>query len=269
MTKKTELPTWLQQPDRPVQPAKHHNFLVKNSRRLAQLLQQLTSPAGVGQPLLKTTPQLQLVALLFTLLLILTSQLGWQLWLMGLYLLLNCLSLAGRQLRRFLRNWLLTCCVAVPLILPSLWVSGPNVLLRFCLRTWLLLGFTQYYQRTVALPYLLSGLQALHLPNVLILIIDIACVYLKQLTTYLLASLEAVELRTIAVPKHPYRLIAGLFGSLYLKSQTYALTLNEAMEVRGFNGRYQPTAPILHSRWSDYLVLLPPLLLAVVFFLEK
>jgi cobalt/nickel transport system permease protein len=269
MNKKTELPNWLQQSDPQPQPVKRHNFLFKNSRRLTQLLQQLTSPTNTGRPLIKTTPQLQLVTLLVTLLLTLTSQLGWQLWLLGLYLLLNCLSLASSQLRRFLRNWLLTCCVAMPLILPSLWVSGPNVLLHFCLRTWLLLGFTQYFQRTITLPQLLSGLQALHLPNVLILVIDIACVYLKQLTTYLLASLEAVELRTIAATKHPYRLIAGLFGNLYLKSQTYALTLNEAMEVRGFNGHYQPTATIQRSHWRDYLILLPPLVLALVFYLKK
>jgi len=255
-----ELPDWLQQPSQPITPTKHrnrHQFLARNQRRLQALLTRLAQPA----PVIPATrwqlpPHIKLLRLALLLLLIALINNGLILWGLALILGTQLLLLAPSQLRRFLRSWLLSSLTALIIVLPSYWLSGPATLVWFGFKTSLILANAQYYRATTNFQDLLTGLKTLHCPDVLIMTLAIALTYLRMLGNYLLQTMAALSLRTVASPKHPYRLIGALFGNLYLKSYTYALELYAAMEARGFNGHYAKPAT-KPTNWRDYLSLSP------------
>ncbi|RRK10942.1 energy-coupling factor transporter transmembrane protein EcfT [Lactiplantibacillus garii] len=261
----TELPDWLQQPASAHSQASKTSFLQRNQRHLRSLLTRLAQPA----PVVKNqrwhlAPQINLIRLLLLVLLIALINNVTLLWCLALLLGFQLLLLPPSQLRRFVRSWLISSFVALLFVLPSYWLTGPGTLLFFGLKTSLMLANAQYYRLTTPFQDLLSGLKALHCPDVLIMTLAIAITYLRMLGQHLLLTMEALELRTVAPTKHPYRLIGAMFGNLYLKSYAYALELYAAMEARGFNGHYVRTSPT-RNHWPDYLSLGPDILVLILF----
>lgn len=188
------------------------------------------------------------------------------LWCLGLILAGQLLWLPPQQLRTFVKSWLISSLVALIIVLPSYWLTGPATLLFFGCKTSLILANAQYYRLTTTFNDLLVGLKTLRCPDILIMTLAIAITYLRMLGQYLLLTLEALDLRTVASTKHPYQLIGALFGNLYLKSYAYALELYAAMEARGFNGHYV-RAPQRRSHWRDYLSLSPDLVALILLIL--
>jgi len=259
------LPDWLQQPNHLTSQPQRHNFLAHNQQHLTHLLARLAQPAPAVNPTRwQLSPSISLIRLgILVLLIALTNNTVW-LWVLGLLLAGHLLVLAPSQLRRFTRSWLLSTGIALVVVLPSYWLVGPATVLLFVCKTGLILASTQYYRLTTTFQDLLSGLKALHCPNLFIMTLAVAITYLRMLGHYLLQTMMALDMRLVAPAKHPYQLIGTLFGNLFLKSHAYALELYAAMEARGFNGQYvnQPTTT---NRWHDYLTLTPYLVLVVVF----
>ncbi|CAM3197801.1 energy-coupling factor transporter transmembrane component T [Lactiplantibacillus plajomi] len=264
----TNLPAWLQAPASTTSHATRVTFWQRNQRHLRALLRRLAQPAPAIQPRWHLAPQINLIRLLLLVLLIALIQNAVLLWCLALLLGFQLLWLPPGQLRRFVRSWLFSSVVAVIIVLPSYWLNGPATLLFFSLKTSLMLANAQYYRLTTPFQDLLSGLKSLHFPDVLIMTLAIAVTYLRMLGQHLLLTMEALETRTVAPTKHPYRLIGAMFGNLYLKSYAYALELYAAMEARGFNGHYVRSTPT-HSHWRDYLSLSPDLLVLILFVLWR
>lgn len=260
-----KLPAWLEQPNQLSSQRQRHNFLAHNQQHLQQLLARLSQPLpAVQSKKWQLSPSMSLVRLgILVLLIALTNNTGW-LWLLGLLIAGHLLLLSPSQLRRFCRSWLISTTIALLIVLPSYWLVGSATVLLFGFKTGLILASTQYYRLTTTFQALLSGLKALHCPNILIMTLAIAITYLRMLGYYLLQTMQALDMRLVAPAKHPYRLIGTLFGNLFLKSQAYALELYAAMEARGFNGHYvnQPTTT---NRWHDVLTLTPYLVLVTLF----
>lgn len=261
----TNLPNWLQQPASTQTQATKVSFLQRNQRHLRGLLARLAQPAPViKNPRWHLAPQINLIRLLLLVLLIALINNVTLLWCLALILGFQLLLLPPAQLRRFVRSWILSSLVALIFVLPSYWLTGPATLVFFGLKTSLMLANAQYYRLTTPFQDLLTGLKALHCPDILIMTLAIAITYLRMLGQHLLLTTEALELRTVAPTKHPYRLIGAMFGNLYLKSYTYALELYAAMEARGFNGHYVKPATV-HGRWRDYLSLSPDMIVLILF----
>ncbi|ETY75545.1 energy-coupling factor transporter transmembrane component T [Lactiplantibacillus fabifermentans] len=254
-----KLPTWLAQPTTPVPRAPRHqvNFLARNQRHVQALLARLAQPAPVPRAThWQLTPPMRLLQLGLMLLVISLVHSPVGLWLLALLIGGQLLLLSPSQLRRFIVSWALSSLLALSFIWPSYWLAGPSTLLLFWGKSSLLLANAQYYRVTTALTDFLTALKAWHCPDVIVMTFAIALTYLRMLGNYLLQTMAALDMRTVAPTKHPYRLIGSLFGQLYLKSYAYALELYAAMEARGFNGHYV-TVPTTHVRWRDYLVVSP------------
>lgn len=258
---KTELPNWLQRPTPPTKIRRRYSrqFLAHNQRRLRHLLRRLAQPAPVVTSNWHLSAQAKLLRLGLMLGLIASVQSPSWLWLLGLMLGIQLMLLPPRQLRYFGRHWLLDCLVAGLVVLPSYWLAEPTTVLFFGLKTSLMLGQALHFRLTTPFAAILTGLKAWHCPNVIIMTLAIAMIYLRMLGQYLLQTTEAMDLRLVAPARHPYHLIGALFGNLYLKSYTYALELYAAMEARGFNGQYVKATAT--NRWCDYLAVSPSLLL--------
>lgn len=264
-TPTTKLPDWLYQPATKRSQATKASFLQRNQRHLRGLLTKLAQPAPVATSHhWHLAPHIGLLRLLLLVILIALINTPLLLWCLALILGIELLLLPPSQLRRFVRSWLLSSLVAVLFVLPSYWLTGPATVLFFGLKTSLMLANAQYYRINTSFQDLLTALKALRCPDVLIMTVAIAITYLRMLGQHLLLTMEALELRTVAPTKHPYRLIGAMFGNLYLKSYAYALELYAAMEARGFNGHYVRQAGH-HSHWRDYLSLSPDIVVLLLF----
>jgi len=261
----TNLPDWLSNPTTSQSRPSKVNFWQRNQRHLRGLLNHLAQPTPiVTDQRWHITPQIKLIRLLALVILIALINNVVLLWGLALLLGSQLLWLPPQQLRQFMGHWLVSIGIAAIFVLPSYWLSGPATLGFFIFKTSLMLANAQYFRFTTSVQDLLTGLKALHCPDIFIMTLAIGLTYLRMLGQHLLLTMEALELRTVAPTKHPYRLIGALFGNLYLKSYTYALELYAAMEARGFNGHYS-RGVASSNHWRDYLALSPALVAWMLF----
>jgi len=188
------LPNWLQQPNHLTSQPQRHNFLAHNQQHLTQLLSRLAQPLpAVKATRWQLSPATSLIRLgILVLLIALTNNTAW-LWVLGLLLAGHLLVLTPSQLRRFTRSWLLSTGIALLVVLPSYWLVGPATVLLFVCKTGLILASTQYYRLTTTFQALLSGLKALHCPNLFIMTLAVAITYLRMLGHYLLQTMMALD----------------------------------------------------------------------------
>jgi cobalt/nickel transport system permease protein len=111
-----------------------------------------------------------------------------------------------------------------------------------------------------------SCLAMMHVPGVVIFIMDSTINFLVLLSRFANQMLEAIQIRAVGRSSWKESQIGGVLGTVYLKSQKMADASSEAMICRGFAGEYQ----IYEHRslhWLDFIYLFVPSAAAVLFIL--
>ena len=80
--------------------------------------------------------------------------------------------------------------------------------------------------------------------------------YIVLLGEYALQMLYALKLRSVGKNKEKYGSIAGVGGSLFVKSRAMSQTMYQAMECRGFDGEYKITDKFRFTVWDAAYILL-------------
>lgn len=110
-----------------------------------------------------------------------------------------------------------------------------------------------------------GSFEALHVPGIFVLVLDMTIRFLILLGRYSNSLSEAVVLRAVGKKNWKDSHIGGILGTTFLKAQRMASETSEAMECRGFAGKYQIYQKHFWS-YQDVLYLVLPVVL-VVFFL--
>ncbi|WP_438432103.1 energy-coupling factor transporter transmembrane component T [Gorillibacterium sp. sgz500922] len=123
---------------------------------------------------------------------------------------------------------------------------------------------------------LLRGLKALHLPDLVLWIAEMAVRSIVLLGEHGLALLQALKLRRVggARGRQPfagssagaYRPLTGILGSLFLRTIQVSEETAEAMECRGFVGEYRTAPSAGRFSAAEWRFLGLSLLLAACFF---
>ncbi|WP_413476175.1 energy-coupling factor transporter transmembrane component T [Latilactobacillus fuchuensis] len=261
-----KLPAWLQTTDQAALVAGHPNrFLIKNLALVQQLLSRLTQPSTVVAHQ-KQLPGLQLINLLLTVILIVSTHQWLFLWLLTILTLFKLCRLPVQALRPLVKRALTMGGIALCLILPNLVIGQLATTLFFMCRTAVLVCNLAYFLQTTSGPELLLGLRQLHLPNLLILTFDITLKYSHVLAQFLQESLWAIQLRTSRQTK---QLVGSLIGRLYLSAKSYINELYQAMLLRGYTG--QPVVPKkAQFSWRDWQSLICNVgLFGLLFFIRR
>ncbi|TPR26368.1 energy-coupling factor transporter transmembrane protein EcfT [Apilactobacillus micheneri] len=266
--KLNDLPDWIKNSNYNYK-VNYRKSLWKNNRmHIKNLLSSLAQPKGVSYVHRRGSPGVNLIQLLISVLLIVLIHNITLLWIIYILLLFKLLFLNPQQLRKFIKSWIIGSIIASLLIIPSYWLTGISTVLYFTIKTSLILANAQYYRITTPFQELLTGLKALHFPDMFIMIIAISLTYIRMLGQNLFLNLEALELRTVSKNKHPYKLIGAIFGALYLKSCDYAIELYAAMEARGFNGHYK-SIKVKNNNFKDFVTLSPAIIVLLLFVLWR
>jgi cobalt/nickel transport system permease protein len=81
----------------------------------------------------------------------------------------------------------------------------------------------------------------LWVPDLFILVFDIALKYIVLLGELALTMLYALKLRSVGRNSGKHRSLAGIAGTMFLKSKELAEEMYDAMACRGFTGEFRTT----------------------------
>lgn len=86
---------------------------------------------------------------------------------------------------------------------------------------------------------LTSALKRFFVPDIFILVLDITIKYIVMLGDFSLNMLYSLKLRSVGRNKSKYTALAGIAGTMFIKSKEMAEDMYSAMECRGFTGEYR------------------------------
>ncbi len=92
-------------------------------------------------------------------------------------------------------------------------------------------GTTPFHELT-------SALRGFHIPDVVIMTVDLALRSIARLGRLAIRTLTALQLRSVGVNGNKGQSAGGVGGVLFLKSNETAQTSHDAMVCRGFTGEY-------------------------------
>jgi len=82
------------------------------------------------------------------------------------------------------------------------------------------------------------ALKRFFVPDIFILVLDIAIKYIVMLGDYTLHILYSLKLRSVGRNNRKYSSISGIAGTMFIKSREMSEEMYAAMECRGFTGAY-------------------------------
>lgn len=253
-----KLPVWLMNSERHQVPLTKGRLVQDNLSKFAALVAFLTRITPVYSA--KNSPWVRIVELIgLTILIVLSSQVMF-LWLMLILMLVHLLILPGSVIITISKKLCKLLLVSLVVLLPSLLLQANNIGL-FLARIALIMLNISIFLSITSWPQFIQGLKQLHLPNVIILTLDITMKYVYTLGVYIQELLSSIKLRTFG--QHVNRRVLGvIIGQVYLSAKKRTSDLYQAMLLRGYNSN---NVASWRLSWNKYDVIsMGELLLAIV-----
>lgn len=155
------------------------------------------------------------------------------LWIIALVLCAKLILLPGVIIINIIKRLLRMLVVSSFILLPSAIFIQNNMSL-FLIRTLLILINLSLFITTTPWQQFIEGLRQLHIPKIIILIIDITIKYIYILGLSLEEELYSLRLRTLG-QQVDNRVSGILIGQLYLSLRDQTTQVHQAMVLRGYN----------------------------------
>ncbi len=126
------------------------------------------------------------------------------------------------------------------ILLPSVFTTGPTPAATLLARVFLSVGAVRLVSATTGWASLSGAFKRLRLPDLFILVFDVALRYVALLGGFALSMLQALRLRSVGRNPGKGAALSGVAGTLFLESKEMAEDLFAAMACRGFTGQYRP-----------------------------
>ncbi|MCE5329920.1 energy-coupling factor transporter transmembrane protein EcfT [bacterium] len=109
-----------------------------------------------------------------------------------------------------------------------------------------------------------GALKTFFIPDIFILVLDITIMYITMLGEFSLDMLYALRLRSVGKNKSKHTSLAGIAGTMFIKSKEMAEDTYAAMECRGFTGEYRIYRKFKFS-FADALYIIANVLIILCF----
>ena len=233
-----EIPAWLAASE-PYEPRPDRGrHLEKSLLALLRVLAALRERPGSVRDGERLNPAPKLVSTFLVILLVSLSRGGLFLEAAAVFE-LGCLCLLrGETIARVLRRVLAAGLFALAILLPA-YALGRGANLPFvCGKVLLALLAAAIFSSATGWPSMAAALSTLRIPDVFVMTLDMTVKYISLLGALLADLLCALKLRSVGRDGQKLSSLAGLAGTLFLKSKDAALAQYQAMECRCFDGRY-------------------------------
>ena len=158
--------------------------------------------------------------------------------------------------------------LAFVIFLPSaLWGNWPGVL-AVAAKVLLSVAAAALVSATASWSEISLALSSIHIPDIFILVLDLAIKYISLLGGLVLDMLYALKLRSVGRNRDKTASLSGVAGTVFLKSKEAADEMYAAMECRGFSGTYRVAVRSGLSARDYVFIIANVLILSVFFFLQ-
>jgi cobalt/nickel transport system permease protein len=262
------VPVWLLQDERYAPRRDKDAFLDRSILSFLAVLAKGRTRAGKEEGQARTEPLVKVLSVFSVILLISLARSPLFLALAGTGLLVVLALQSGRLIATVLKTGLAVAAFTVLILLPSvLWGRGSSAAM-ITVKVFLSVTSVKLVSATTEWASISGAFKRLRAPDLFILVFDIALKYISLLGEFALAMLYALKLRSVGRNTSKTASLAGIAGTLFLKSKEMAEDMYGAMECRGFTGEYRAA-----GRWRlgfrDCLLGGATGLLAVAFFLTR
>lgn len=210
-------------------------------------------------------PAVKLALSLLLILLVSLSRSIYFLAIVGTYELAVICLMSGAKIARVLKTSLIASVFAFIIFLPSaLWGNWPGVLMVSS-KVLLSVALASLISATAGWTAISRALSSFRVPDIFILVLDLAIKYISLLGGLVLDMLYALKLRSVGRNRDKTASLSGIAGTVFLKSKDAAEEMYAAMECRGFVGTYRT---ILRARLSfaDFAFIATNALIVSLFF---
>lgn len=232
------LPAWALQ-DEDYHPGRDRDaFISRSLVRIVAVLSALRRQGCLGGRGLPAVPTLLATVLLVVM--VVASHTATFLWTVFALVCVLLALLPGQTLRRVLAAAVMAALFSALLVVPSLFLGNSRYVLLLPCKTFLTVTLLLVLREKVSWHALTGALRVLHLPSLVIFLLDTALRYIRILGEEAESLLTALTLRSVGRNRQKGATLGGVAGILFQKSQHHAQELYEAMVCRGFTGDYLP-----------------------------
>ena len=264
-----ELPAWLRADDRMEKALPgRRSFVDKNLTRLSRLLTDLRRGSDERTFISSIRPNVRLIIVLALIVLITCSQSAAFILLMAVALLVLLSMTPMTVLRRVLAVGLMAGLLMTGTLLPAWLLGFGGSIGLMAAKIWLTVSLSGLLALTTTRHELTGALKAVHLPDLPIFILDLALAYIAVLGNLALQLFQALKVRSVGREPHRVYPLAGIAGTLFLKSKDLSEEVADAMACRGFTGRYRQRREQA-AKPADLIGLTVVLLAVLAFFTLK
>ncbi|NMN01073.1 Cobalt transport protein [Bifidobacterium sp. DSM 109958] len=237
------LPAWLCTSERYVPLPDRSSFIGRNLGHVGALLAQVGAPVPVARNVVDralgcVSPALRLAGIVA---LVVAMNLTHAMAFTYLLFALTLVMLAARPARliaAILRPTLAVCALSLAVALPSVLIGQAATPARLTLRAFVAVSLVVALARTVAWNRLIASLRAFGCPASAAYVCDVTIQFIDVLGRSMMSLLTALRLRSVGRDRTKLTSAGRLLGAVFLRAQSQARRMGQAMVCRGFDGTY-------------------------------
>ncbi|MGA2545441.1 MAG: energy-coupling factor transporter transmembrane component T [Rectinemataceae bacterium] len=180
----------------------------------------------------------KLIAVLLLLLLVSLTRSRTFLAVVGTFLLILLAAQRGERVATVLKTSLAVVLFTALILLPSALGGGTMPALVIVAKVFISVASVKLVSVSTEWASISGALRRLRIPDLFILVFDIALKYIALLGDFALSMLYALRLRSVGRNAGKRASLSGIAGTLFLKSKEMSEEMYAAMECRGFSGEY-------------------------------
>lgn len=236
------IPTWLARPEEYDPAPDSDRFLAKSMLGIMSVLERFRLEGGQAGRF-EPAPLFKLVALVATVLMVsLARNFAFVACVLALVLARMCM-LPSNALRETTLTGLIAASLTLLIMLPAILLGQTQAAVVLPVKVFACASLALIVSTTTPFNQLTASLRQLHVPNVIILTVDLTLKYIVMLGEVALSTLTALKCRSVGKDHDKSSSLGNVVGVAFVKSQELSLETYAAMTCRGFTGEYAARVP--------------------------
>lgn len=261
------LPSWAEKEEIYTPRDDRDYFISRSLLTLLPILSGLRSTSGRRAPVDGLSA---LFAVLVLILLTVSARSTFFLWSLLAGELVILASMPAEILKKILKASLSAAFFCALIVAPSFFLGNGRHMVLLPAKTFLTVTALSLLQENFPWNEITASLHRLHVPSILIFILDTTLRYIVLLGDTASALLTALKLRSVGKNPDKAKAMGGVMGVVFQKSMKCSKDMYDAMWCRGFTGDYpKPLPPENRSKLPTFLLMGLVLLYIVLFLVTE
>lgn len=234
-----QLPSWITQPSEYDPPKDKDAFVAKSILSVTSVLSHFRLDDGKAARFSASAPMKLIFGFGCILLTSLSSNFFFTLIMFAGVLVRLCL-LPSKKLKRAVGIAVAAAFMSFLLMVPAILLGQNHSAVLIATKVFVSVSIAMCVTLSTPFNQLTAGLRVFHVPNMLIMTIDLALKNIVSLGQVALEVLTALKLRSVGRNRTKGSSLGGVAGVVFLKANDAAQDTYDAMTCRGFEGEYLP-----------------------------